>query len=101
MTPAGVGVAIDYTADRPTAAARPQWLFGLDEHPCVDGLPLTLTLLSPANRPIAATADLPGFWRGGWTEVRREMRGRYPRHAWPENPWTTAPTREPKRRHPR
>ena len=75
-------------------AVRVQELFGLARHPAILGgtVPLTLELLSPAHRPIQVTADLPGFWRGSWSDVRTEMRGRYPRHFWPEDPSTAAPT---------
>jgi ATP-dependent helicase HrpB len=94
-TPAGATAAIDYAAEGgPRAEVRVQALFGLDRHPAIaDGrVPLTLALLSPAGRPIALTADLPGFWRGGWADVRRELRGRYPKHPWPEDPLTAPPT---------
>lgn len=87
-TPLG-SVAIDYAADGgPRVELRVQELFGVTEHPCVVAgrVPLTLALLSPARRPIQVTADLPGFWKGSWAAVRSEMRGRYPRHPWPENP---------------
>jgi ATP-dependent helicase HrpB len=79
---------IDYTAPVPVAAARAQAFYGLRQTPTLaDGrIELRLALLSPAGRPVAVTADLPGFWRGGWADVRRDMRGRYPKHAWPENP---------------
>ncbi len=79
---------IDYTAETPVASARAQVFFGLAETPQLAGgrIPLRITLLSPAGRPIAITSDLAGFWRDGWAAVRREMRGRYPRHPWPENP---------------
>ena len=67
---------------------RVQELFGVTIHPTVGGgrVPLTLSLLSPARRPVQVTKDLPGFWAGSWTAVRSEMRGRYPRHPWPEDP---------------
>jgi ATP-dependent helicase HrpB len=73
---------------------RVQALFGLAEHPTIGGdrVPLVLSLTSPAGRPIQTTRDLPGFWRGSWTEVAREMRGRYPKHPWPEDPANTAAT---------
>ncbi len=81
---------IDYTAPVPVASARAQAFYGLGQTPrLADGrAPLQLALLSPAGRPVAVTADLASFWRGGWADVRREMRGRYPKHAWPENPTT-------------
>jgi ATP-dependent helicase HrpB len=87
-TPLG-SAAIDYAAEGgPRVDIRVQELFGVTTHPTVGGgrTPLTLALLSPARRPIQLTKDLPGFWRGSWKEVRAEMRGRYPRHPWPENP---------------
>lgn len=73
-------------ASRPWAAVRVQSLFGLDEHPSVAGVPIVLHLLSPADRPVQITADLPGFWRGTWSEVRKDMAGRYPKHRWPIDP---------------
>lgn len=97
-TPAGPSAAIDYGRAGPTASARAQWLYGLDRHPTAGGVPVVLELLSPASRPIATTGDLPGFWRGAWAEVRKEMRGRYPRHDWPERPWEAAPTTRAKPR---
>jgi ATP-dependent helicase HrpB len=81
--------AIDYSADGgPRVDIRVQELFGVTIHPAVMSgrVPLTLALLSPARRPIQMTRDLPGFWAGSWKDVRSEMRGRYPRHPWPENP---------------
>ena len=95
VTPAGVSVAIDYTADGgPRADVRVQALFGLKTHPSVaEGkVPLTLALTSPAHRPIQITKDLPGFWAGSWKAVRTEMKGRYPRHPWPEDPSEAPPT---------
>ena len=85
--PAG-RAAIDYTQAVPTASAKAQAFFGLDAAPRLAGgrIPLQLALLSPAGRPVAITADLARFWRGAWADVRRDMRGRYPKHAWPENP---------------
>ena len=85
----GGRAAIDYTAPTPTASARAQAFYGLDRHPAIaDGrVALTVALLSPAGRPIAVTGDLHAFWRNGWADARRDMRGRYPRHDWPEEPW--------------
>ena len=97
-TPLGRAVPVDYDGDVPAAAIRLQELFGLDAHPQVGGVPLRLTLLSPARRPLAVTTDLSGFWRGAYADVRREMRGRYPRHPWPERPWEAAPTTRAKPR---
>ena len=80
-----------------------QELFGLDVHPMVAGgrAPLTLVLLSPARRPIQVTKDLPGFWRGSWKAVRSDLRGRYPKHPWPEDPLAEPPTTRVKPRGPR
>ncbi|MBY0283414.1 MAG: ATP-dependent helicase HrpB [Sphingomonas sp.] len=88
-SPAGSSHAIDYTAEAgPTVELRPQALFGLATHPMVAGgrVPLVLSLTSPAGRPIQTTRDLPGFWAGSWAAVAKEMRGRYPRHPWPDDP---------------
>ena len=84
----GGQAAVDYTQPVPIAAARAQHFYGLAETPKLAGgrVPLRLALLSPAGRPIALTADIAGFWRGAWADARRDMRGRYPRHNWPENP---------------
>jgi ATP-dependent helicase HrpB len=100
-TPAGSSLVIDYAAEgRPTLSVRLQELFGLDKHPSVaDGrVPLTLSLLSPAHRPVQTTRDLPGFWRGSYASVRTEMRGRYPKHPWPDDPLAAEPTRRAKPR---
>lgn len=86
VTPLG-SAAIDYAAEGgPRVDIRVQELFGVTKHPTVGGAPLTLALLSPARRPVQVTNDLPRFWSGSWAAVRAEMRGRYPRHPWPENP---------------
>jgi len=77
---------------------RVQELYSLDLHPDIGGAPLTLALLSPAHRPIQLTQDLPGFWRGSWSDVRKDMRGRYPKHVWPKEPATSAPTTRAKPR---
>jgi ATP-dependent helicase HrpB len=93
--PAGRQVPIDYTADRPTASVRVQDVFGVGSHPLLAGgsVPLTLALLSPADRPIQVTADLPGFWAGSWADVRKDLAGRYPKHRWPEDPAGEPPGR--------
>jgi ATP-dependent helicase HrpB len=82
-------VTIDYTTPIPSAAARAQAFYGLDATPTLaDGaVTLQIALLSPAQRPIAITANLASFWRTGWPDARKDMRGRYPRHEWPEEPW--------------
>jgi ATP-dependent helicase HrpB len=97
--PTGSNIPIDYAAEQgPTVQLRVQELFGLDQHPKIANgkVPLILALTSPAGRPIQVTRDLPAFWRGSWADVRREMRGRYPKHPWPEDPRTAAPTRRAK-----
>jgi len=99
--PTGNSVALDYEAEGgPALAIRVQELFGLREHPSIAGgrAPLTLHLLSPAHRPIQITRDLPGFWKGSWSVVKTEMKGRYPRHVWPDDPANTAPTARAKPR---
>ncbi|MBV9394949.1 MAG: ATP-dependent helicase HrpB, partial [Methylobacteriaceae bacterium] len=100
-TPAGSSLPIDYAAEAgPTLEVRVQELYGLTEHPAIAGgrVPLTLALLSPARRPIQITRDLPGFWKGSWAAIRSEMKGRYPRHLWPEDPASAAPTNRAKPR---
>ncbi|MXP27345.1 ATP-dependent helicase HrpB [Porphyrobacter algicida] len=93
VSPAGTHHAIDYTGeDAPCVEVRVQALFGLDRHPKVGSTPLLIKLTSPAGRPVQATRDLPGFWRGSWADVRKEMKGRYPKHRWPEEPWTERPS---------
>ena len=98
--PTGTRARLDYPLDgtAPRLAIRVQELFGLAEHPSVAGEPLVLDLLSPARRPIQTTTDLPGFWAGSWAEVRRDMRARYPRHPWPEDPVSAEPTTRAKPR---
>ncbi len=101
--PTGSRIPIDYSDPAgPILAIRVQELFGLDRHPSVaDGsMPLVVSLLSPAHRPIQITRDLPSFWRGSWRDVRSDMRGRYPRHVWPEDPVAAAPTNRAKPRGP-
>lgn len=93
-TPAGSTHPIDYGAEGgPTVEVRVQALFGLATHPVLgDGTPLILSLTSPAGRPIQTTRDLPGFWKGSWADVAKEMRGRYPRHPWPDDPAAASAT---------
>jgi ATP-dependent helicase HrpB len=97
--PTGTQLAIDYEAEQgPTIAVRLQELFGLTSHPSIarGAIPLVLELLSPAHRPVQVTRDLPGFWRGSYAGVRSDLRGRYPRHPWPEDPASAMPTRRVK-----
>lgn len=94
-SPAGTSHAIDYDDEGgPSVEIRVQALFGLDSHPTFGQppQPLLLKLTSPAGRPIQTTRDLPGFWRGSWSDVRREMKGRYPKHRWPDEPWNEKPS---------
>ncbi|WP_343520433.1 ATP-dependent helicase HrpB [Sphingomonas sp.] len=93
-TPAGSTHEIDYAAEGgPTVELRVQALFGLAAHPTLgNGTPLVLSLTSPAGRPIQTTRDLPGFWKGSWADVAKEMRGRYPRHPWPDDPAAASAT---------
>jgi ATP-dependent helicase HrpB len=99
--PSGSSVPIDYGAEEgPKLSIRVQELFGLDRHPSVAGgkAPLLIELLSPAHRPVQVTRDLPGFWRGSYAAVKAEMRGRYPRHPWPDDPRSAPATRRAKPR---
>ncbi|NBN64695.1 ATP-dependent helicase HrpB [Microvirga tunisiensis] len=99
--PTGSSVPIDYGSEAgPTISIRVQELFGLAQHPSVANgrIPLTLELLSPAHRPIQITRDLPGFWSGSWADVKSEMKGRYPKHPWPDDPLNAEATRRAKPR---
>jgi ATP-dependent helicase HrpB len=108
--PSGRSFALDYGAAlgssagerlaSPSIEVRVEELFGLAEGPRVAGRPLSLVLLSPAHRPLQITSDLSGFWAGAWKEVRKELRGRYPRHDWPEDPAHASPPapRAPRRK---
>ncbi|WP_368186643.1 ATP-dependent helicase HrpB [Aestuariibius sp. HNIBRBA575] len=91
-TPLGRKVPIDYSGDFPTAELRLQELFGQSTHPMIGTTPLRLTLLSPGRKPVQVTMDLPGFWASSYADVRKDMRGQYPKHPWPENPTEAAPT---------
>ncbi|MGF1462478.1 MAG: ATP-dependent helicase HrpB [Maricaulaceae bacterium] len=100
-TPAGTAAVIDYAAEAgPTIAVRVQEVFGLNRHPTVakGRVPLVISLLSPARRPVQTTTDLPGFWAGSYREVAKDMRGRYPKHPWPEDPAAASPTTRAKPR---
>jgi ATP-dependent helicase HrpB len=99
-SPAGSRHAIDYGAPGgPTVEVRAQALFGLAQHPMLANgqVPLTLAITSPAGRPIQTTKDLPNFWAGSWRDVAKDMRGRYPKHPWPDDPASAAPTLRTKR----
>ena len=98
--PTGQRHPIRYDGEEPVLAIRVQELFGLKTHPSIGGgrLPLLLELVSPGQRPIQTTRDLPGFWAGSWKDVRADMRGRYPRHPWPEDPANAMPTTRAKPR---
>ncbi|AQT71980.1 ATP-dependent RNA helicase [Streptomyces sp. fd1-xmd] len=91
--PSGSRIRVDYTSEQPVLAVKLQELFGLAETPRVAGVPVLVHLLSPAGRPAAVTADLASFWQGGYRAVRAELRGRYPKHPWPQDPATAEPTR--------
>ena len=91
--PSGRSVPIDYSGEQPDASVRVQDLFGVTDHPTAGGLPIRLHLLSPADRPVQVTADLPGFWAGSWDAVRKDMAGRYPKHQWPLDPANADPKR--------
>jgi ATP-dependent helicase HrpB len=85
---------VDYSGEAPAVQARVQEFFGTRAHPTVGPArtPVRVTLLSPGHKPVAVTSDLPGFWTGGYGDLRKDMRGRYPRHPWPEDPTEAAPT---------
>ncbi len=98
--PTGTSLPVDYSGAAPSVSVRLQEMFGLTRHPTLGAaaVPLVIELLSPARRPVQTTADLPGFWASSYAEVRRDLRGRYPRHPWPEDPAAAAPTRRAKPR---
>lgn len=100
LTPLGRKIAIDYDGHQPCIAVRLQELFGVTQHPTVAGTPVQITLLSPAQRPVQVTEDLPGFWASSYADVRKDMRGQYPKHPWPEDPTAADPTlrAKPRRR---
>lgn len=97
-TPLGRKVPVDYPEDGPEIELRLQELFGVTEHPQAAGVPIKITLLSPAQRPVQVTRDLPGFWAGSYADVRKDMKARYPKHPWPEDPTQADPTLRTKRR---
>ena len=98
IAPTGTLAPVEYDEDRPKVAIRLQELFGLTSHPQAAGKPILFELLSPAQRPIQTTADLPGFWAGSYADVAKEMRARYPKHPWPDDPAAAQATRRVKPR---
>jgi ATP-dependent helicase HrpB len=101
VVPSGSRIAVDYTsADNPVLAVKLQEMFGLSDTPVIAGgrVKLLLHLLSPARRPVQITQDLKGFWNSGYQLVRKELKGRYPKHPWPDDPWNAMPTRRVKPR---
>uniref|UniRef100_UPI003B52145C ATP-dependent helicase HrpB n=1 Tax=Roseovarius indicus TaxID=540747 RepID=UPI003B52145C len=97
-SPLGRVIPIDYSGEHPEISLRLQEMFGQTTHPTVGRTPLRVTLLSPAGRPVQTTMDLPGFWASSYADVRKDMRGRYPKHPWPEDPTVADPTLRVKRR---
>ena len=96
-SPADTRHPIDYAGDdAPSVEVRVQGVFGLDSHPMIGTTPLLLKLTSPGGRPVQATRDLPGFWRGSWRDVVKDMKGRYPKHRWPDQPWLEKPSMKTK-----
>ncbi|MEU5153598.1 ATP-dependent helicase HrpB [Glycomyces sp. NPDC021274] len=95
--PTGREARVDYSGETPVLAVKLQEMFGAVDTPRIAGVPVLLHLLSPAGRPLAVTADLRSFWEGPYQDVRKEMRGRYPKHPWPEDPYSVAPTARTKR----
>ena len=98
ITPLDRKIPIDYGGDAPEITLRLQEMFGVTRHPVVAGRPLRVTLLSPAGRPVQTTMDIPGFWATSYADVRKDMRGRYPKHPWPEDPTVADPTLRAKQR---
>ena len=98
--PSGSRIPIDYSSDAPSVSVRLQEVFGLRDTTAVGGgkVPLTLHLLSPAHRPVQVTKDLTSFWTRGYAEVKKELKGRYPKHYWPDDPLTAQATARAKPR---
>jgi ATP-dependent helicase HrpB len=98
--PSGSSIRIDYATEEPFLAVRLQEMFGLADTPAIANgrVPLLLHLLSPARRPVQVTRDLRSFWKNGYPEVKRDLKGRYPKHHWPDDPWTAIPTARAKPR---
>jgi len=100
VLPSGRKARLDYDKDQlgpggakigPSLEARPQEIYGLKAHPSILGFPILIRLVSPAGRPIHLTTDIPGFWKGAWLEVRKDLKGRYPKHDWPEDAAAASP----------
>jgi len=100
VVPTGSRIPVRYEGEAPVLSVRVQELYGMAQHPAIAGntVLLLVELLSPAGRPIQITRDLPGFWKGSWKDVLSDMRGRYPKHLWPDDPLKAAPTRRAKSR---
>jgi ATP-dependent helicase HrpB len=98
--PSGSRIRLDYAGEVPVLAVRLQEMFGADKTPAVAGgrQPLLIHLLSPAGRPVQVTQDLAGFWLNGYPQVKKELKGRYPKHHWPDDPLSAKPTAQAKRR---
>jgi ATP-dependent helicase HrpB len=97
--PSGSRIAVDYSDPaKPVLAVRLQEVFGLTETPVIAGIPVVMHLLSPAYRPVQVTGDLASFWKSAYFDVRKDLRGRYPKHHWPEDPLAAEPVRGAKRR---
>ena len=98
--PSGSHIPIDYSGTAPKVSVRLQEVFGLRDSPSIAdrSVPLTLELLSPAHRPVQVTKDLMSFWARGYVEVKKELKGRYPKHYWPDDPLTAEPTARARRR---
>jgi ATP-dependent helicase HrpB len=92
VTPLGRKIPIDYSGEAPEVHLKLQEMFGQTTHPMIGRVPLRVTLLSPGQKPVQTTQDIPGFWATSYADVRRDMRGRYPRHPWPEDPTQADPT---------
>ena len=96
VVPSGSRISVDYSGGAPSLAVRLQEVFGWMDSPRIAGgkVPVTLELLSPARRPVQVTRDLASFWARGYAEVRKELKGRYPKHYWPDDPYAATPTRK-------
>jgi ATP-dependent helicase HrpB len=98
--PSGSRVNLDYSSgDQPVLAVKVQEMFGLADTPVIAGgrIRVLIHLLSPARRPVQITQDLKGFWNNGYQQVKKDLKGRYPKHPWPDDPWNAVPTRRTKR----